>query len=142
MPRSLPASTNNSPRKPSISSSTPRAFVPGVTAALQDPRKGRYYLAVEGDRVVGQTMITFEWSDWRNGTFWWLQSVYVDPAYRQRGVFRLLFRTIEQEARADAGVCGIRLYVEGDNLRAQQTYAALGMDMRAYRFCEIDFVLH
>lgn len=111
----------------------------GVQGLLQRPDYGRYYLAEIDGQIAGQTMITFEWSDWRNGVFWWLQSVYVHPDFRRAGVFKALYRHIEQEARADNTCCGLRLYVEESNGKAQQTYAALGMTPRDYRLFEVDF---
>src|SRR5262245_42593903 len=84
----------------------------GVRALLADGGKGRYYLALDGDQVIGQLAITFEWSDWRNGWFWWIQSVYVHADARRRGVFRALTAHLEAEAKRDPAVIGIRLYVE------------------------------
>ena len=112
---------------------------PGVRALLSDPWKGRYYIAEIDGRVVGQAMVTYEWSDWRDGMFWWIQSVFVDPAYRKRGVFRTLYRHIEGAARTDVTSCGLRLYVEDNNLRAKQTYHALGMQRGGYEVLEVDF---
>jgi len=112
---------------------------PGVRALLADPWKGRYILAERGGRVVGQTMITYEWSDWRDGMFWWIQSVYVEPAHRQHGVFRALYQHLLDAARRDPTVCGIRLYVEDNNQRAKQTYHALGMQRGGYEVLELDF---
>ena len=86
-------------------------------------------------------MITYEWSDWRNGTFWWIQSVYVQPEYRERGIFRSLYRYIESIARNRGDVCGLRLYVDQSNKRAQQTYEALGMKHSHYQIMDTDFVL-
>jgi ribosomal protein S18 acetylase RimI-like enzyme len=106
---------------------------------LRDPWKGRYFIAEVDGRVVGQTMITYEWSDWRNGMFWWIQSVFVDPQHRQRGVLRALYRHIEEAARRDPTACGIRLYVEDANLRAKETYRALGMVRGGYEVYEVDF---
>jgi ribosomal protein S18 acetylase RimI-like enzyme len=111
----------------------------GVAAALEDASKGRYFVAEMDGTLVGQLMITYEWSDWRNGMFWWIQSVYVRPEARRAGVFRALFRHLEERARADTGVCGIRLYVEDENSRAQQTYASCGMSDGGYRVMEIDY---
>lgn len=111
----------------------------GVTAVIDDPAKGGYWVAVADDQVVGQLMITWEWSDWRNGMMWWIQSVHVDANYRRQGVFSALYRHIESEARKDASCCGIRLYVEHDNNRAQTTYEALGMKHAGYRVMETDF---
>ncbi len=118
----------------------PAHIVPGVAALLADAAKGRYWLAVDGDRVIGQIMVTYEWSDWRNGVLWWIQSVYVEPTYRRRGVFSALYRHVESLARADRGVAGIRLYVEKDNLRAQATYESLGMTATPYKVMQSLFV--
>lgn len=99
----------------------------GVAALLADASKGRYWLATVGNDIAGQVMVTYEWSDWRNGLCWWIQSVYVHPDYRRRGVFSALYRHVESLAKVDAGVCGLRLYVERGNRRAKDTYRALGM---------------
>jgi GNAT superfamily N-acetyltransferase len=104
----------------------------GVQALLADPRKGRYLLAVVAGRVVGQLMHTYEWSDWRNGDIWWLQSVYVHPDFRRHGVFRALFDRLHNEALADPGVVGLRLYVEEHNTRAHETYRNLGLSDGGY----------
>lgn len=109
----------------------------GVAALLADPAKGRYRVAERADAVVGALMLTREWSDWRCGDWWWIQSVYVHPAARREGVFRALFERAAAEARADPDVCGLRLYVERDNLRAQATYRALSMQETHYRLYEI-----
>ncbi len=109
----------------------------GVATALADPqRKGPYYLAVEGETVLGQLQITFEWSDWRNGWFWWFQSVYVIEAARRRGVFRSLYEYVAELARREPNVVGLRLYVERDNHGAQRTYRSLGMEPTAYLLLE------
>ena len=113
----------------------------GVTAVLDDPGRGRYFLAEIAGSVVGQLMITYEWSDWRNGCFWWIQSVYVHPDYRRRGVYRALDAHVRAEARRDGGVCGLRLYVDRDNHVAQRVYASLDMQHSHYDLYEIDFVL-
>jgi GNAT superfamily N-acetyltransferase len=105
---------------------------PGVAAALADPHKAVYFLACDVDEPLGQISITYEWSDWRNGWFWWIQSVFVRPEHRQRGVFRALYRHLEELARNDASVIGLRLYVEDENLRAQKTYENLGMQPTTY----------
>jgi ribosomal protein S18 acetylase RimI-like enzyme len=109
----------------------------GVTAGLEDPHKGFYTVAERGGEVVGQTLVTFEWSDWRNGWFWWVQSVYVREDARRGGVFRALYRHVEQLAAADPAVIGLRLYVEADNDRAKQTYRALGMRDTSYGMLEV-----
>jgi GNAT superfamily N-acetyltransferase len=108
----------------------------GVEAAMEDPSKGPYYLAVEGDTVLGQTQITFEWSDWRNGWLWWIQGVYVRAEARQRGVFRALYEHIEREARHAGNVIGLRLYVDQHNHGAQETYRKLGMTPSTYLLFE------
>lgn len=112
----------------------------GVLALLQREDLG-HYLVVEAaaGQVAGSLAITFEWSDWRNGLFWWIQSVYVLPEHRRGGAFSALYREVERRARQTPGVCGIRLYVENENRPAQATYAALGMDLAHYRMFEVDF---
>jgi ribosomal protein S18 acetylase RimI-like enzyme len=112
------------------------ALTAGVTAALTDPtRKGPYYLAVDA-AILGQLQITYEWSDWRNGWFWWIQSVYVVAEARKTGVFRSLYEHVAALARRDASVIGIRLYVERDNHAAQKTYQRLGMEQAPYLLLE------
>jgi ribosomal protein S18 acetylase RimI-like enzyme len=111
----------------------PQVLRAGVAAVLAEPRRGFYLIAEQAGEVAGCLMITYEWSDWRNGDWWWLQSVYVHPEYRRSGVFRALYAHIEQLASAREDVVGIRLYVERDNRHAQQTYEALGMREDAYR---------
>jgi ribosomal protein S18 acetylase RimI-like enzyme len=98
--------------------------------------------APERPRLVGQLMITYEWSDWRNGVFWWIQSVYVDPPWRQRGVFRRMHDAVMAAAKAATNVCGVRLYVEQDNQTAQTVYRRLGLSLSAYKVYEQDFVLN
>jgi len=111
----------------------------GVEALLADADKGRYFLVEHEGRVVGQTMLTTEWSDWRNGEFWWIQSVYIEPEFRRRGVFRKLYRHVLQLAQTDEQCCGLRLYVERENEKAQQTYRALGMQPARYAMFEKAF---
>lgn len=113
----------------------------GVEAVLKDPALGLYYLAEVNGKVAGQLMITYEWSDWRNGMFWWIQSVYVREDYRKKGVFKALFRHVESEARSREGVCGLRLYVEHGNEKAKQIYEKLGMTRTGYQLYECDFIL-
>jgi ribosomal protein S18 acetylase RimI-like enzyme len=110
----------------------PAVIGPGVRSALSDPRKARYFVACFGPEVVGQLMLTTEWSDWRNGDIWWLQSVYVDPPFRRQGVFRELYRHACREADTDPNVVGLRLYVEIHNNRAQDVYRRLGMQEAGY----------
>ena len=86
-------------------------------------------------------MITYEWSDWRNGTFWWIQSVFVEPDFRGQGVFRAIHTHVDNMAKAAPGVCGLRLYVENNNSRAQNTYESVGMKRTLYQMFETDFVL-
>lgn len=99
----------------------------GVARLLAEPARGRYFLAEANGAPVGQTLVTYEWSDWRNGCLWWIQSVYVDPAARGAGVFRSLYQHIQALAKADADTVGLRLYVEHQNRQAQEAYAKLGM---------------
>lgn len=113
----------------------------GVDALFKDPSRGVYYVAEVNSKIVGQLMITYEWSDWRNGTFWWIQSVYTEKTYRNKGVFRGLYRHIESLARGRKDICGLRLYVEEHNDRAQRTYEALGMKRSKYGLMEVDFVI-
>ena len=108
---------------------------------LQDPAKGFYTVAEVDGRVVGQMMVTFEWSDWRNATFWWLQSVYVQPEYRRQGIYRRLYQHVLDEAKARKDVCGVRLYVSKENVAAQQVYEQLGLRKGLYDMRELDFVL-
>jgi len=104
----------------------------GVQAALRNPVHGFYVVAETGREVVGALLVTYEWSDWRNGRIWWIQSVYVRPGHRRRGVYRALHEFVRDRARATGGVVGLRLYVERDNAVAQRTYAALGMSETPY----------
>ena len=104
----------------------------GAEAMFADPSRGRYWLAEADGEVVGQLMLTYEWSDWRNGMVWWIQSVYVHGDFRRRGVFSALYRHVESLARQEPEVCGLRLYVERDNARAQSTYETLGMHTTNY----------
>jgi ribosomal protein S18 acetylase RimI-like enzyme len=109
----------------------------GVRGLLSDCSRGRYFLALYDGKVVGQLMHTREWSDWRNGDIWWLQSVYVDSEYRARGVFRALFEHIARLARETSGVVGLRLYVEHENHAAQNVYRKLGMSEGGYQVMEL-----
>jgi len=114
----------------------------GVQAVLNGNGKGRYWVAEMDGTTVGQIMVTHEWSDWRNGFMWWIQSVYVIESARRKGVFSKLYRHVETLARQDPECCGIRLYVERDNERAQATYLALGMTKPGYDVMEVDFRDH
>ena len=104
----------------------------GIASVFEDPRRG-YYLVAEHEGVpAGALLVTFEWSDWRKGDWWWIQSVFVAEHARRQGVFRALYREVERRSLATAGVVGLRLYVEWENARAQQTYASLGMQQAHY----------
>ena len=116
----------------------------GIEAGLADPLKARYLVAMHQDLAgkdviampAATLMLTREWSDWRNGDWWWIQSVYVVPDFRRHGAFTALYRHVEALARAAPGVIGLRLYVERGNARAQGTYAALGMRDAGYEVYE------
>lgn len=116
----------------------------GVAGVFEAPEKGFYLVAVadtEGGTapVVASLLITYEWSDWRSATFWWIQSVYVDAGWRRKGVYRAMYDYVLGLARARGDVCGIRLYVERTNVIAQQTYNSLGMHKSHYDLYEVDF---
>ncbi len=111
----------------------------GVHRVLSDPTRGVYYLAEVDGRVVGQLLITREWSDWRDAWFWWIQSVFVAPEARRTGVYRVLHGHVVAEARRAGDVCGIRLYAEQENTRAQQVYERMGMQRSAYVMYEEDW---
>ncbi|MDH5502223.1 MAG: GNAT family N-acetyltransferase [Gammaproteobacteria bacterium] len=110
----------------------------GVRRLLEDASRGRYWVAEADGEIVGQIMVTYEWSDWRNGALWWIQSVYVHPDYRRSGVFTALYRHVESIAQ-QSDARGLRLYVEQNNERAQKTYAALGMVNPNYQVMEAIF---
>jgi GNAT superfamily N-acetyltransferase len=112
----------------------------GVAAVFDKPRRGFYLIAEHEGAPAGCLLITYEWSDWRNGDWWWFQSVYVVPAARRGGVFRALYAEVARRARATTDVVGLRLYVERDNVRAQDTYASLGMEEEAYRMFARSFI--
>jgi GNAT superfamily N-acetyltransferase len=114
-------------------------ILPGVTRLIESTDNGFYLVAEENQVLLGCLGITFEWSDWRNAQFWWIQSVYVDTNNRRRGVFSALYKHVNQLARSEADVCGIRLYVEKENVNAMQTYLALGMVETPYRLMEVEF---
>ena len=117
----------------------PDLIGPGVATLLDDSTKGKYWLAEHDGAAIGQIMVTYEWSDWRNGMLWWIQSVYISQEKRRQGVFFKLYRHVESLARTTQDVCGLRLYVENKNTRAQETYLALGMIRPDYQVMEIDF---
>jgi GNAT superfamily N-acetyltransferase len=123
----------------------PKTVLAGVKALIEAPARGQYYVAeVErggGPTVAGQLLVTSEWSDWRNGAFWWIQSVYVAEQFRGSGVFKMLYKHVHDLSRARSDVCGLRLYVDAHNSGAQAAYEKLGMRPTNYRFYELDFVL-
>lgn len=107
----------------------------GVNAVFQKTNLGEYWVAEDSGNIVASLLITYEWSDWRNSIVWWFQSVYVLPDWRRTGIFRSMYLHIKGEADKQ-GVAGLRLYVESNNSRAQQTYEALGMQSEHYRMYE------
>jgi ribosomal protein S18 acetylase RimI-like enzyme len=117
----------------------------GTIALLESPDRGFFMVAeleqADDRQLLGQLMITYEWSDWRNGAFWWIQSVYVDPAWRCRSVFRRMHETVMATAKTSPNVCGVRLYVEESNSTAQSVYRKVGLTPSSYVVFEADFVL-
>jgi len=118
----------------------PEVLTRGIVAVFDHPERGFYIVAERDGERVGSLLITHEWSDWRNGGWWWIQSVYVMPDARRSGVFRSMYREIDTRARNTTGVIGLRLYVEKENTRAQATYAALGMEPAYYSLYQTSFV--
>ena len=110
----------------------------GVEAIIKDENKGIYHVCEINGEVVGQIMYTFEWSDWRSGTFLWIQSVYVNKEFRGMGVFKALYKFIRDIADNDNNICGIRLYVEKENTIAKKTYKNIGMKECNYYIYEYD----
>jgi GNAT superfamily N-acetyltransferase len=108
----------------------------GVEAIFADPSLGRYFVAEQRGRVVASLLITYEWSDWRNGAVWWIQSVYVRPEYRRQRVYAGLYDHIKRLVDLDDGIRGIRLYVDRRNTRAQQVYKRMGMNGEHYQVFE------
>lgn len=111
----------------------------GVANCLNDSAKGSYFLADYEGSSIGQVMITYEWSDWRNGWIWWIQSVYVEPDFRGKGIFKMLFNHVESLALAQLDVVLIRLYVEIHNLPAKEVYQKVGMQHAGYEVFEKSF---
>jgi GNAT superfamily N-acetyltransferase len=116
-----------------------RVLAAGVRRGLRRPELCRYFIAEAGDERVATTMVTYELTDWRDGVIWWLQSVYVLPEYRRRGVFRAVYRHVESAARASGDARALRLYVRNDNPRAMRTYTSLGMAPAGYEVLEDDW---
>lgn len=108
----------------------------GVSAVFSDDRKGFYVVAESDSGIVGGLMVTYEWSDWRNGWFWWIQSVYIVPEARGTGLYSRLYEFVKQKAAAAGGVCGFRLYVEKENEHAQRVYTKVGMEETYYLMFE------
>jgi GNAT superfamily N-acetyltransferase len=108
----------------------------GVEAVFTDAAKGCYFVAESGGRVAASLLITYEWSDWRNGNVWWIQSVYVRPEFRQQRVYAGLYEHVRRLVESDPSVRGIRLYVDRRNSRAQQVYTRLGMNGEHYQVFE------
>ncbi len=120
----------------------PSVSAKGITAIFDDPIKGFYIVAEsDTDEVVGSLLITYEWSDWSNANHWWIQSVYVDAAWRRRGVYRTMYEHILAMTEGRSDICSIRLYVERTNTTAQQTYKSLGMSHSHYDMYEIDLTV-
>jgi GNAT superfamily N-acetyltransferase len=117
----------------------------GTIALLNCPDRGFFMVAElkwdDRRQLLGQLMITYEWSDWRNGAFWWIQSVYVDPAWRRQNVYRRMHETVLATAKSSTNVCGVRLYVEERNGAAQAVYRRVGLTPSSYAIYETDFVL-
>jgi L-amino acid N-acyltransferase YncA len=112
------------------------ALTQGVKRLFRDSTKGRYYVAVENEEVIGCLMTTYEWSDWRCGTVIWIQSVYINDPHRGKGVYKKLYLHIQQMIEADPDICGIRLYVDKTNLAAKEVYTRLGMNGDHYQAYE------
>lgn len=117
----------------------PATILAGVREGLNRPSMCRFFVAELDGRIVGQAMVTYEWSDWRCGVFWWIQSVYVHPDARKCGVFRAIYAHLSAMAHEDPSVCGLRLYVEKDNHRAMATYERLGMKTSGHVVFEEDW---
>lgn len=114
----------------------PEVILQGVKGLLANPHHGYYWVAEAEGEIVASLMVTTEWSDWRNGVFWWIQSVYVLPNWRRKGLYTRLYEQVKKQALEHEDVCGFRLYVEQDNTIAQQTYSRLGMQETHYKLFE------
>jgi len=114
----------------------PGVITAGVETMINDPAMGFYLVVEDGGAIQASLMITTEWSDWRNGLFWWVQSVYVNQQYRRQGLYRKLYEQVKTLAEAENNVCGFRLYVEHDNYIAQETYRSLNMEETGYKVFE------
>ncbi len=116
----------------------PEVVLAGVSMVLDNPHLGFYVVAEHSEAIVGALMITSEWSDWRNKKFWWIQSVYVLPEFRRRGIYKRLYEFVKAKASREGDVCGFRLYVERNNVIAKKTYQSLGMQEAPYQMYEQD----
>jgi ribosomal protein S18 acetylase RimI-like enzyme len=108
----------------------------GMRAVIRHPDHGFYLVAELNGQVAGSLLVTKEWSDWRNGVFWWIQSVYVPPGFRKRGIYRALYDAVKARAKSNPEVCGFRLYVAQNNRAAMSVYSRLGMSETEYRIYE------
>jgi len=111
----------------------------GVAAVLNNNTLGQYFIAESDGVPIGQLMITKEWSDWRNAEFWWIQSVYIQPDHRKNNVYKKLYTEVLKSAKDSGKVCGVRLYVDKENIIAQKVYSKLGMNKSDYLFFEEDW---
>lgn len=111
-------------------------LINGMNAMFDDPSKGTYFVALDGEEMAGCHMITYEWSDWRNGMVLWIQSVYVKESFRKKGVFKRMYDNLTDMIKKDPGLRGLRLYVDKSNERAMKTYEAVGMDGSHYTVYE------
>ena len=118
---------------------SPPIVIQGVQMLLKNPQFGFYVVAEVENEVVGSSMVTYEWSDWRCSLFWWIQSVYVKPEFRRQGIFRKLYEFLKEKALHEQNVCGFRLYVLQSNHTGQNTYAGVGMKETVYKFYEESF---
>jgi GNAT superfamily N-acetyltransferase len=112
----------------------------GVSAVFADEKKGFYVVAESEDGIIGGLMVTFEWSDWRDAWFWWIQSVYILPAGRGRKIYSRLYDFVKAQAAGQGDVCGFRLYVEKENFHAQAVYDQVGMESSHYLMYEENLI--
>jgi GNAT superfamily N-acetyltransferase len=110
--------------------------ISGVNSVFLDPTKGKYFVAAEDKKVIASTLLTNEWSDWRNQWFLWIQSVYVIPEKRGKGIFRMMYEHIKEMVKNDNEIAGLKLYVDTENTNAIKTYKAIGMDGEHYKLFE------
>jgi ribosomal protein S18 acetylase RimI-like enzyme len=115
---------------------SPAKVKAGMKAVIRHPDDGFYLVAELNGELAGSLLVTREWSDWRNGVFWWIQSVYVPPGFRKRGIYRALYDAVKARAKSNLEVCGFRLYVERNNRAARSVYSKLGMSETEYRIYE------